>query len=104
MNVPVPLRPVNPVCWYSLTAGRGSRGHASAELTVVADLTPEIGAAMKVSKQHVADLLRKAGYAEVADEAIRDLPDPVELDHAAAILQRYGITKDAMISHIGGSP
>ena len=59
---------------------------------------------MKVSKQHVIDLLRKAGYPEAADEAIRDLPDPVELDHAAAVLQQYGITKDTMISDIGGSP
>ena len=37
---------------------------------------------MEVTKQHIADLLRQTGYAAVADEAIRDLPDPVELDRA----------------------
>ena len=59
---------------------------------------------MEVTKQHIADLLRQTGYAAVADEAIRDLPDPVELDRAEPSYQLYGITKDSMISQTGGSP
>jgi hypothetical protein len=59
---------------------------------------------MEVTKQHIADKLRQAGYAAVADEVTRELPDRVDLDHAATLLQRYGITKDSMISQMGGSP
>lgn len=43
---------------------------------------------MEVTKQHIADLLRQAGYAAAADEASRGLPDSVELDRAATLLQR----------------
>ena len=41
---------------------------------------------------------------EEADLAARDLPDPVDLDRAAQFLAPYGITKDALISRMGGSP
>jgi len=36
--------------------------------------------------------------------AARDLPDPVDLDRAAQFLAPYGVTKDALISRMGGSP
>jgi hypothetical protein len=57
-----------------------------------------------VSRQHVVDVLRTAGMMEEADMAARDLPDPVDLDRAARFLAPYGITKDALISRMGGSP
>jgi hypothetical protein len=41
---------------------------------------------------------------EEADEAARELPDPVDLDRAAELLAPHGITKDALISRMGGSP
>jgi len=59
---------------------------------------------MQYTRQDVVDTLRKAGFAEVADETLRVLPDPVDLDHAAEILQSYGVTKDELISRMGGSP
>jgi hypothetical protein len=59
---------------------------------------------MQCKRQDVVDMLRRAGLAEVADEALRVLPDPVDLDHAAKMLQSLGITKDALISQMGGSP
>ncbi|HEY2521426.1 MAG TPA: hypothetical protein VGJ19_15040 [Streptosporangiaceae bacterium] len=52
----------------------------------------------------MVDLLRTAQLPEVADEANRTLPDPVEYDDAANFLGRYGITKDELISRVGGSP
>jgi hypothetical protein len=59
---------------------------------------------MEVTKQHIADVLRQTGYASVADEATHNLPDRVDVEAAATFLQRYGITKDSLISHMGGSP
>jgi hypothetical protein len=45
-----------------------------------------------------------AGLPDLADEARRVLPDPVEYDHAARFLAQHGITKDELISRRGGSP
>ena len=59
---------------------------------------------MEVPRQHVEHILRLAGLPDLADEAKRVLPDPVEYDHAARFLAQYGITKDELISRRGGSP
>ena len=59
---------------------------------------------MQVSRQHVVDVLRKTGFSELADEAMRVLPDPVDLDEAERWDQQYGLTPDQMISSMGGSP
>lgn len=56
------------------------------------------------SKQEVVAILRRAGLPEVADEANRSLPDPVELERAAQFAAGYGITRDWLISRMGGSP
>jgi hypothetical protein len=49
-------------------------------------------------------MLRKAGFREAADEAMRDLPDPVDLDHVQEWGIQRGITRDVLISQMGGSP
>jgi hypothetical protein len=49
-------------------------------------------------------MLRKAGFHEAADEAVRDLPDPVDLDHVQQWGWQRGITRDVLISQVGGSP
>ena len=48
--------------------------------------------------------LRKTGFPEVAEEALRVLPDPVEEDQIDVFLTRYGITQDELESRMGGSP
>jgi hypothetical protein len=60
--------------------------------------------ATQVTRQHVVEVLRTAGLPEVADEANRSLPEELDLERAAEFLARYGITKDALISRMGGSP
>jgi hypothetical protein len=60
--------------------------------------------AVQFSRQEVVDTLRKVGLPEVAEEAMRDLPDPVDSDDCAAWGARHGITRDALISLMGGSP
>ena len=59
---------------------------------------------MLVTKQHVIEVLRTAGLPQVAEEANRSLPDEMDLERAAEFVGRYGITKDVLISRMGGSP
>ena len=59
---------------------------------------------MQVTRQHVVDLLRMAALPDLAQEALRALPDPVEYTHAERFLAQYGLTKDELISRRGGSP
>ena len=56
---------------------------------------------MQYSRQHFASVLRKTGFPEVADEALRVLPDPVDEDQIAAFLAPYAITMDELISRMG---
>ena len=59
---------------------------------------------MQVTREHVVDILRTARLPELAEEARRVLPDPVEYNDAARFLFQCGITKDDLISRVGGSP
>jgi hypothetical protein len=59
---------------------------------------------VQVKRHHVVDILRKAGLPDVATDADQLLPDPIDYDDAAAFLARYGISKDELISRVGGSP
>jgi hypothetical protein len=56
------------------------------------------------ARQEVVRMLRKAGFRAAADEAMQDLPDPVDLDHAQEWGIQRGITRDVLISQMGGSP
>ena len=58
---------------------------------------------MHYSREHFASTLRRTGFPEVADEALRVLPDPVEGDQIAAFLAPYGITLDELVSRMGGT-
>jgi hypothetical protein len=60
--------------------------------------------AVEFSRQHIVDVLRRTGFPEAADAAMRVLPDPVDLDEAANWAAQYGITHDELISRMGGSP
>jgi hypothetical protein len=59
---------------------------------------------MQSARQDVVDMLRRTGLPELAEEALRVLPDPVDLDFAAEVLQSYGVTMDDLIDRMGGSP
>jgi hypothetical protein len=61
-------------------------------------------AAREVSRAHIIDVLRREGLPEVIDEVLRSLPEHVEYRRAEQFLARYGITKDMLISRMGGSP
>jgi hypothetical protein len=59
---------------------------------------------MHVARQHVTGILRTAGLQELAEEARRVLPDPVEYGQAARFLAEHGITRDELTSLMGASP
>lgn len=56
---------------------------------------------MQVTREHVVGILRMAALPELAEEAHRALPDPVEHNR---FLTRFGITQDELIGRRGGSP
>ena len=59
---------------------------------------------MRLTRQHVVDVLRKAGLPQMADVALRDLPDPVDSEQVAAWAVPYGVSMDELTSRMGGSP
>jgi hypothetical protein len=58
---------------------------------------------MQYSREHFALTLRRTGFPQVADEALRTLPDPVDGGQIAAFLAPYGITLDELVSRMGGT-
>lgn len=56
------------------------------------------------SRQHVVDELNRLGYRELAGEASRDLPDPVDSNRLETRCMQHGLTKDEVMSRMGGSP
>ena len=57
------------------------------------------------SRQHVVDeQLNRMGYTELAVEASRDLPDPVDIDRLEEWCLEHGLSQDDVISRMGGSP
>jgi len=58
---------------------------------------------MHYSREHFALTLRRTGFPEAAEEALRKLTDPVEDDQIAAFLAPYCITLDELVSRMGGT-
>jgi hypothetical protein len=56
------------------------------------------------SRQHVVDVLNRMGYTQLAEEASRVLPGPVDISQLEALGIQHGITHDDLISEMGGSP
>jgi hypothetical protein len=59
---------------------------------------------MSYARQEIVENLRRTGYTELADEALRVLPDPVDIDQLIAFTQSHGVNRDDLISEMGGSP
>ena len=60
--------------------------------------------AVQLTRQHVIDVLRRAGLPEMAEDALHVLPDPVDSEQVEAWAVPYGINVDELISRMGGSP
>jgi hypothetical protein len=56
-------------------------------------------------KAHVEEILRQVGTpSETIREILESLPDLIDFDQCANVLQKYGITRDQLVSQMGGSP
>jgi hypothetical protein len=53
------------------------------------------------SRQHVIDLLRQAGWSDLADEASRTLPDPVDVTQLEAWGIQHGVSAEDLKSRFG---
>jgi hypothetical protein len=59
---------------------------------------------MAYSRKWVADTLRRIGYQQEADEALRELPEQVDRHQLEEWGDRHGISRDELMSQMGGSP
>jgi hypothetical protein len=59
---------------------------------------------MGYSRQWVVDLLRRLGYEQEADEALRVLPDELDRKQLEEFGNRHGISRGELIDRMGGSP
>lgn len=59
----------------------------------------------RCSKAELRHVLRRLGIPDtIINEIDSKLPDLVDLDEAGALFQTYGLTRDEVISRLGGSP
>ena len=56
---------------------------------------------MGYSRQWLVDTLRRIGYPEEADEALRVLPDDIDLKQLQEFGDRHGINRDTLINRMG---
>jgi hypothetical protein len=57
------------------------------------------------SHAEAEDVLRRAGYRqELIEDVLRDVPDPIDPDRDAESFFRHGLTFDALVDRMGGSP
>ena len=56
------------------------------------------------SRQHVVDLLHTLQRPDLADEASRALSDPVDIDQLVPWMLQRGLSRDEIVSQMGGSP
>jgi hypothetical protein len=59
---------------------------------------------MSQDRQWVVDTLRRLGYPQAADEAERELPEKVSMEELEKFADQFGISRDEVISRMGGSP
>lgn len=52
----------------------------------------------------VADLLRQLGFQQAADEALRVLPEQIDLRQLEEFGDQHGISRGMLIDRMGGSP
>ena len=55
-------------------------------------------------KRWFTNTLRRLGYTEAAETAERELPDRISLEELTKFADRYNISRDEVMSQMGGSP
>ena len=57
---------------------------------------------MQIDKQQILDLLRSQGHHDQAAQADQELPQQVDTDQHASLLQRFGIDPEEIIAKLAG--
>ncbi len=57
---------------------------------------------MQIDKETVLSMLREQGKEQQAEEASRELPDEVDTERDAGLLQRFGIQPEELLSRFSG--
>ena len=58
---------------------------------------------MEIPKDKVLDLIKQHGNAGKAGEAEQELPDQVDTDRDAGLLQKFGLDPQDLLGKLGGS-
>lgn len=56
---------------------------------------------MKIPKDNIVDLMQQQGMSDQADRAQQDLPDRVNPDRDAALLERFGLEPQDVLARLG---
>jgi hypothetical protein len=59
---------------------------------------------MSHDRQWLVDTLRRLGYPQAAEDAARELPEQVSLEEVQKFADRQGLSRDEVVSRMGGSP
>lgn len=59
---------------------------------------------MAYTKKWLLDMLRRLGYMEAAEDALREMPDEFDLKQLQDFGDRHGISRDEVTDKMGGSP
>jgi hypothetical protein len=59
---------------------------------------------MAYSREWLADELRRLGYNQAAEEALRDLPEEFDLNRLEEFGDQHGLSRSELIDRMGGSP
>jgi hypothetical protein len=59
---------------------------------------------MEVPRRQIVQALRRAGLADLAAAAVKTLPDPVDTTAIDQFCDEHGLSREALIDRMGGSP
>jgi hypothetical protein len=58
-----------------------------------------------LSKEEATSVLHRVGFSkEKIANILSELDDPIDVDRDAAVLEKYGISRDTLVNLMGGSP
>jgi hypothetical protein len=57
---------------------------------------------MQLDKAQIIDMLRQQGNNQQADQADQELPDQLDTDQHASLLERFGLNPQELISRFTG--
>ena len=59
---------------------------------------------MAYTRQWLVDILRRLGYTQAADDALREMPEEFDRKQLEEFGDRHGISRDEVNDAMGGSP